>query len=277
MRTLVLALSLLSVPAYAGDCTVKGQALGDWVEEMWVAISNVKPTKAQVAAAKKNGATAVWNYPDGWGWNRTDFFSIEVTLPEGLDPRDVLDRIRDKPTTLGSRFKEWVSWRPAGRKGRKKGEIVDLNIWGPDNGAITYLDVDTSDGEFMVMTVENGPSGTHPVSGARQWGYIELDGGNVLFFTVGIESANTWGSGGVGSVLQAGTWGDLMRDIGKFVERKGGQQHRVFKDSDWQPSDLKPGSNTKADVDHPGEMLEQTIRFLDAIEEISNRPPVPFD
>ena len=271
--TQVALLLALSAPAHAGECTVAGQSLGDWVESLWVGLSNVKPTRAQVAAAKANGASAVHNYPAGWGWNRTDFFGIEVTLPKGKDgkekvtPQEVLDLVRDDPTSLGSRFKGWVSWKRAGKGGRKRGEIVDLNIWGPDNGAITYLDTDTSDGDFTVMTVENATSGTHPVSGARRWGYERLANGRVLFYTVGIESANVWGSGDVGNHLQYKTWRDLMRDIGRFVGHRGGTQHRIYIDDEWQPNGLTPGKNTKADIDHPGGIdVDVGAGFYDALE-----------
>jgi hypothetical protein len=271
-----LVLLLLSTTGLAGDdrCRPGGQALNDWVEDLWVALSNVDPTQSDVKRAKANGATAVWNYPAGWGWVRTDLFAIEVTLPkkrdgtEKVSPRAILDIIRDDPTSLGKKFPGWVSWRRAGKGGRKRGEVVDLNIWGPDNGAITYMDVDTSDGDFQVITVENKKSGTHPVSGVRRWGFTRLPNGNVLFYTVGIESANTWGSGDIGAHMQYKTWRDLMRDIGKYVQGKGGTAHKFYIDDEWQASDLKPGRNTRKNLDNPGTIdMIRDFGFFDRIDE----------
>lgn len=275
-RWLLFALLLFPLTAEAGDnhCRPGGQALNDWVEDLWVSLANVQPNATDVRLAKQNGATAVWNYTAGWGWNRTDLFAVEVTLPKNRDgtekisPRQILDTIRDDPTSLGTNFPGWVKWRPAGKGGRQRGEIVDLNIWGPDNGAISYLDVDTRDGDFQVITVQNSTSGTHPVSGVRRWGFNRLPNGNVLFYTVGIESSNTWGSGDIGSHLQYKTWRDLMRDIGKHVQRKGGTAHKFYIDDEWQASDLKPGRMTRKNLDNPGTIdMIRDFGFFDRIED----------
>jgi hypothetical protein len=270
---LLFLLLLPSVTLASEPCPPGADNFNEWVHDLWVSLANVDPTAAQERAAKAHGATAVWTYPAGWGWNRTDLFAIEVTLPkdrkgkEPLSPRAILDTIRDDPTSLGKKFPAWVSWRKAGKKGRQKGEVVDLDIWGPDNGAISYLDVNTADGDFEVVTVENAASGTHPVSGLRRWGFTRLPNGNVLFYTVGIESANTWGSGDVGSHMQYQTWRDLMRDVGKHVERKGGKAHKFYIDDEWQASDLKPGRLRRKDVDAPGEIdMVRDFGFFDKLE-----------
>lgn len=277
LRALPLALLLAPSDALAGEppCPAGASAFNEWVEDLWVSLANVDPSKTVIKEAKANGASAVWNYPDGWGMIRTDLFAIEVTLPtdregnETLSPRAVLDTIRDDPTSLGKLFPAWVSWRKAGKKGRQRGEIVDLDIYGPDNGAITYTDVNTADGDFQVMTVENPTSGTHPVSGVRRWGFERLPSGNVLFYTVGIESANTWGTGGVGSHMQYETWRDLMRDIGKHVERKGGTAHTYYIDDEWQPSRLRPGKATRKDVDNPGTIdMVRDYGFFDKVDKM---------
>ncbi len=51
MLSSMILWAALAAPAHAGDCTVAGQPLGDWVEGLWVPMSNVKATRSQVAAA----------------------------------------------------------------------------------------------------------------------------------------------------------------------------------------------------------------------------------
>ena len=266
MRWLLVPLLLLSNIAHAKDPCVKNKELTEWIHEVWVDLSNTPVSNATKASLARRGAKT-WNYPDGWGWVRTDVFAVEVTLPEGLSAREILDKVRDDPTHIGrGRFARQVDWA-ADRLGRKRLAVVDLDIWGPDNGAIAYLDVDTSDGDFQVITVENNASGTHPVSGMRRWGYVELDNGRTLFYTAGIESANMAGTGDVGSSLQFETWSDLVRDIGKEVEMRGGTAHMVYADDEWQPGGLKPGANSTSTVDDPGEIdVKRSPAIWDAIE-----------
>jgi hypothetical protein len=266
MYSLLSLVLLGSNVAHAKDPCVKNKELTQWIHEVWVDLSNTHVSAATKATLARGGAKT-WNYPDGWGWVRTDVFAVEVTLPEGLSPRTILDMVRDDPTRIGrGRFARQVGW-VASRLGRKRLAVVDLDIWGPDNGAIAYLDVDTSDGDFQVITVENAASGTHPVSGMRRWGYVELDNGRTLFYTAGIESANVAGTGDVGSALQFGTWSDLVRDIGKEVQMRGGTEHMVYADDEWQPGGLKPGTNTTATVDHPGAIdVKRSPAIWDAIE-----------
>jgi hypothetical protein len=266
VRWLIVPLLFLSNIAHAKDPCVKNKELTEWIHEVWVNLSNTPISGATKATLARRGAKT-WNYPDGWGWIRTDVFAVEVTLPKGLSPREILDKVRDDPTRIGrGRFARQVDWA-ASRLGRKRLAVVDLDIWGPDNGAVAYLDVDTSDGDFQVITVENKASGTHPVSGMRRWGYVELDNGRTLFYTAGIESANVAGTGDVGSSLQFDTWSDLVRDIGKEVEMRGGTAHMVYADDEWQPGGLKPGANTTNTVDHPGEIdLKRSPAIWDAME-----------
>jgi hypothetical protein len=206
---------------------------------------------------------------DGLGWVRTDFYAVTVTLPENLNPRDLLDMIRDDPNGLGQkRLKHHVGWPASvGKNGRKKYEIVNLKITG-NNGAISYVDVDTSDGDFTAFTVKNKASGSHPVSGARTWGFNKLTSGRYIFWTTAIESANIWLTGGIGAKMQDGTWKALVRDIGDEVQQRGGQAHNIYMDSEWQNGGLKPGRVKAEDLDSSdGIDRVLNIKKLEAAEE----------
>jgi len=166
---------------------------------------------------------------------RTDFYAVTVCLDADKDPKEYLTEIMNDPTAMGNGVdtESWVGWPAAGEGGRKQGDVVDLNIWSLDNGAIIYLDVDLTDGEFCVMTVENDVSGTHPISGTRCFGYEEMGGKEVMFYTASIESSSVWGTGDVGAALQDGMWKALMKSIASDVVKDGGKVCKLFVDDEW--------------------------------------------
>jgi hypothetical protein len=243
-----------------------GTPLGKFADQIALALANMDLSATDRAHIRANGAEPNV-YVDGWGWVRTDFYAISVDMPKGMHPQELLDMIRDDPTNLGDkRLKTYVGWPKAGPNGRKKYEVVDLDIIGPNNGGIAYTDVDTSDGEFTVVTVTNDSAGSHPVSGARRWGYSELTDGKVLFWTSAIESANVWGSGGVGAAMQDETWNALVRDIGKEVENRGGKAHTLFADDEWQNGGMKPGHVRAEDMDSTGNI--DSAKSYDLLEKL---------
>ena len=254
---MLFALSVwMVVPSHAeahGDChSHKNPTIAEWVDDLALAMANMTLSAEDKAKIRAAGAEP-HDYLAGWGSVRTDFYAITVTLPENLNPRDLLDMIRDNPNGLGDRrLKSHVGWPAAkGKNGRGKYDIVNLDLPGND-GAISYVDVDTSDGNFTAVTVENNASGSHPVSGARTWGFNKLVNGEYIFWTTAIESSNVWLTGGVGAVLQDGTWEALVRDIGDEVVRRGGRSHDVYMDDEWhqwKKGDLKPGSVKAEDLD----------------------------
>jgi hypothetical protein len=270
---LFFGLSVLMVaPSIAqahGDChSHSGPSIAEWVDDLALAMANMTVSAEDRAKIRAAGGEP-YDYMDGWGWVRTDFYAVTVTLPENLNPRDLLDMIRDNPNGLGKkRLKDHVGWpASAGKNGRKKYDIVNLKITG-NNGAISYVDVDTSDGDFTAITVKNKASGSHPVSGARTWGFNKLTSGKYIFWTTAIESANVWGSGGVGALLQDGTWKALVRDIGDEVQQRGGQAHNIYVDDEWQNGGLKPGRVKAQDLDS-SDGIDQvlSVKKLEAAEE----------
>ena len=244
---------LMAAPSNAeahGDChSHSGATIAEWADSLALVMANMTLSAEDKAKIRAAGGVP-YDYMDGWGWVRTDFYAVTVTLPENLNPQDLLDMIRDDPNGLGKRRLEGhVGWPASdGKNGREKYEIVNLQITG-NNGAISYVDVDTSDGDFTAVTVKNEASGSHPVSGARTWGYNKLTSGRYIFWTTAIESANVWGSGGVGALLQDGTWKALVRDIGDEVQQRGGQAHNIYLDVEWQYGGLKPGRVKAEDLD----------------------------
>ena len=224
------------------------KSLGAYADEQAYLLSMILIKPEMERELRTRGATP-YTYDSGWGWVRTDFYAISVTLPDDVDPRDILDQVRDNPASLaGDRLEGEIGWPAAGPDGRRQYDVINLDIFG-DDGAIAYIDVDTSDNNFTVITVENTASGTHPVSGIRRWGFTHLSNGRWLFWAAGIESTNVWGTGDVGAALQESCWTGLMRDIGDEVIRLGGEAHNVYSDDEWQSGDLRPGLNLRSELD----------------------------
>jgi RHS repeat-associated protein len=167
--------------------------LADWVHRKWYDLAHISAREVNKKIKDKN--VVAYDYTHGWGTIRTDFFAIEIQLPAGVDPEQILKKVRDDPSSVGNgqMTKEIVGWPAAGEGGRQPMEVVDLDTPGPENGAIVYFDVDTCDGDIAAMTVKDAKSGTHPVSGMRVWGILKLGNGNYLIYTMAIESASTFG------------------------------------------------------------------------------------
>lgn len=215
----------------------------NWVNEKWVKIANMSVSAADKDALKAKWDSAIpYTFEAGWGDVRTDFYAVIGCLAPAQDAETMLKAIRDDPIRFAgasSEFAKEIGWHPAGRGGRRLYDIVNLNIYGPDNGAIAYIDVDTSDGEFCAVTVANARSGTHPVSGMRCWGFTYLSECEVMFYTYSIESANIAGFGIPGGLFQDAVWKDLMRAIRDEIARQGGTACRIYADDEWQSKDSR--------------------------------------
>lgn len=241
--------------------------LQSWIEQRWTELSSfVLP--ADVKATIEAKGVTIHNYPAGNDWTRTDFHGAIMALPAGERPEALLQRLLDDPieTTGNASFAGWVSW-PVAQGGRKVGDVVDLDIYGPDNGAVAYWKIDPD--RFCVITVENDTSGAHPVNGIRCWGFVPIQVNpnwkltdtrwncgrpTYLFYTMGIDSPSVAGGGTFGGVgMQRGTWNALITDLSVENQKAGGVSGRWMQQKTVaQPNALAPGGTTK--VTPPGEL-----------------------
>ncbi|MCX4240837.1 hypothetical protein [Paraliomyxa miuraensis] len=242
--------------------------LQTWVEQRWTEMSNfVLPASVKTAIEAKG--VEIHNYPEGNDWTRTDFHGAIMALPPGERPETLLRNLLNDPikTTGNDKFAGWVGWPVAGAGGRKVGDIVDLDIFGPDNGAVAYWKIDED--RFCVITVENDASGWHPVNGIRCWGFVPIQVNpnwtltddrwscgrtTYLFYTMGIDSPSVAGGGTLGGVgAQRSTWNALMIDLSVQNQLAGGVSGRwMLQKTVAQPNALAPGGATK--VTAPGEL-----------------------
>jgi len=241
--------------------------LAHWTSYQWRNQLNIrKDQSASLVRATTRAGAKLHNWDEGNGYLVTDFHGVEVKLP-GNDPRKtprkLLELIRDNPAMVGggptvTDFTDEVTWPSTyGGKARQPGDVVFLNLWGPDNAAIVYIDTDVSDRQFCVMTATHSQTGWHPVNGVRCWGYIDWnrDGFTHLFYTTGVDSTTISGSGWVGGSLQFEVWRAQMAAISRHVECIwGGDGGYMWQDDEVQEWFGKaPGQVGIADIDHLGD------------------------
>ena len=256
-----------TVPAPGGFFKPGDKMLEKWVTARWQEQADMVVPK-NVEAMLTKGGVKMWNYPDGNGWTRTDFHAGIMSLPTGDTPQALLSAMANdiiKATGNGD-FSGWVGW-PAAAGNRKVGDMVDLDIWGPDNGPVGYWKIDPD--RFCVITLQNKTAGIHPVNGIRCWGFVPMAinpnwmatnsgkkkwgcaGPTYMFYTIGIDSPSIAG-GGLGSGMQASTWNALIRDLLRENDRNGGVSGRWYQQKTIaQSNSLAPKSGVK--VTPPGD------------------------
>ena len=235
-------------------CPCKAKPTTEYINGKWLQLANTKVPEEVLESTALNtpiedSGAELRNFETGTGWVRTDFYGVTVCLATDKDPKEYLKELMNNPDAFLPPIDvpflpgidvagQWVNWPVAGVDGRQQGDVVDLDILG-ENGAIVYLDVDISDGEFCVMTLVNKKSGTHPVAGTRCWGYEEMGSKEVMFYTTGIETSNIRGTGDLGQISQDKTWEGLMEGIADRVVKDGGASCKIFADDEWHSqSDL---------------------------------------
>ena len=228
-----------------------------WVHGQWVLLANIDAD--EVADRLDDPALNPTDYEDGWGEIKTDFFGVIVSLPRGETPEKIITDHLNNPSTLGNGTfaSEWVSWPVAGPSGHKDGDAADLDIVGPDNGQVIFIDTDPSDGQVCVITAENETSGTHPVDGVRCWGFVEMEDDSWLIYTIGVEAAGVAGTGLPAAIMQHGTWISWVTDVGWEVDDRGGTVDKILVDTEWtgrMDGAPTPGNATRDNIDHPGEI-----------------------
>lgn len=111
------------------------------------------------------------------------------------------------------------------------GDIVRIEIAGPDNGDVML--VDSSDTHFVFQTITTNEHGRHPEHGAREFGFEREPTGGIRFYTKGVSRPNSVVVGLGGTVPQTEGWRGLIRGLATEIENRGGS---VIWDSytEWQ-------------------------------------------
>jgi hypothetical protein len=100
------------------------------------------------------------------------------------------------------------------------GQIVSIDIAGPDNGAVVVAVV--ADDHFIFQTITTPAEGTHPEYGSREFGIEQADGAMRLY-TRGCSRPGNFVIGFAGAAPQNIGWTRLCRGLSDTIARRGGK------------------------------------------------------
>jgi hypothetical protein len=101
----------------------------------------------------------------------------------------------------------------------KVGDIVDIDIKGPENGSVILGELGTT--YFVFQTIDCPKYGSHPENGSREFGF-QRNGNTVTFYTRGVSRPGNFITGFFGSGPQKAGWTALVRGISKQITARGG-------------------------------------------------------
>ena len=168
-----------------------------------------------------------------------DEYSIEVTLPDGVSPEELLAAMtRDMDDVVGGEFAERGDFRNLADyepgDSAAPGDVIDIDIgdvlWtGPEFlspespfNAPVIVTASQSD-RFVVQTIELDTK-EHLLHGTREWGFETLSDGAVRFYTRGV-SVEDIGAARLFGGAQRGErayWTAWVDGVGEHVEGLGG-------------------------------------------------------
>jgi hypothetical protein len=100
------------------------------------------------------------------------------------------------------------------------GQIISIDIAGPDNGSVVVAVIDPE--YFIFQTVTTKQDGTHPEYGSREFGIEQADGAMRLY-TRGCSRPASAVVGFVGAGPQMVGWTRLCRGLSDTIARRGGK------------------------------------------------------
>lgn len=115
----------------------------------------------------------------------------------------------------------------------KLGEIVDINMFGPDNGSVILSALETN---YFIYTVLNNDTygGEHPEYGSREFGFERQHDGTIKIYTRAVSSPADILADKIGKHLQEGGWTSMIRGMGRTINGRGGRaQLGSFKTTKW--------------------------------------------
>lgn len=206
------------------------------IQRLWDQMARIDGKSVPPLAAD----ATTYDYNAGWARVRSDFYGVVITLPPNTTAHDFLLEMQNDPhgvTGNDAGFRGWVQWDRPQTRPRPAGQVVDLDLYGPDNGPIVYIapvtGAQNGPRSFTVMTAVNNASGAHPVNGYRAWGLTPLPRDmsdahsrtapqQYVLWTAGIDSASQMMGGRVGSWMQEATWSQYISSVAREVRRRGG-------------------------------------------------------
>jgi hypothetical protein len=153
-----------------------------------------------------------------------DEFSITIEkLPPGMTPEQLLARFAADPNATANNpaFNGLTRFRRRTPGEPRIGTIYDIDIPG-DPGSVII--VEKTRDHFVVQTIDLPQRGIneHPVSGAREFGFLRNADGSITFYTRGADRPNIDIGRPFSRWAQNATWNEMMKGLGRGIERQGG-------------------------------------------------------
>lgn len=171
-----------------------------------------------------NGGNAVLQLlRNGSGDYIYDEYSIVVTtLPARLTPEAFLQELAtDLNRCLNDTGFDAVNTFTRRTSGKPKvGEIIDIDIAGPDNGSVILVDFQPQ--YFILQTVDSDRMGAHPENGGREFGFERVASG-VRFYTRGVSRPGNYIVRLAGAYPQRVGWTRLVTALGERLIERGGK------------------------------------------------------
>lgn len=181
-------------------------------------------TSAAVIAGLREGYAVFQLLKDGAGDYVHDEYSIVVeAMPRGKSAESFLeDLATDLNGTVRDAGFDTINVFKRRRGGKPMiGEIIDIDIMGPDNGSMIL--VETTPTYFVFQTVDSDKMGSHPENGSREFGFERLGSGGYRFYTRGVSRPGNFIVRLAGAIPQRRGWTRLMMGISSRVVQLGGQ------------------------------------------------------
>jgi hypothetical protein len=187
-------------------------------EEPW----SVDPA---IQAASKSAGVTPQSISAGGGTVVYDYYRIVVqSMPPNLTPEDYLSEMADDLNKAVNnalfdtinKFQRAVTSRPPA-----VGDVVDIDILGPDNGSVMLVERTPSHFIFQTVMTSQKNTGSHPEYGSREFGFERTQ--PLTFYTKGASRPGSWITGAVGAGIQNNGWTSMMEGIRDELTRRGGR------------------------------------------------------
>jgi hypothetical protein len=221
-------------PLCARDAFTNVTALAD--AEQWADLISFRPPAA-VQAQLRRRDFALQPIETGWGNVNLDNYSIRVTkLPilggSRATPEQLLRYIRlhlndfaDTSSVFDTQFTPYdlAIDTPVWASANPLGAIVDIDMYGPDNGAVVVSESTSDHWIFSTVTAPRfeGP-GMHPVSGNRMFGFRQNEDGLVFFIRGADRVSSVYIPEETAFDEGHELWSTVRKNIASFINTQGG-------------------------------------------------------
>lgn len=123
-----------------------------------------------------------------------DYFSVNIDkLPKGTSPESFLNYIRlNINNFVNNKYANFTPYKWHGVNDTKLwnssnplGTVIAIDMLGPDNGSVIVTNY--SNREWTFSTIYDPKYGSHPISGHRDFGFIQNSNNSYTFYTRGVD------------------------------------------------------------------------------------------